>query len=104
MAQVIVRHLEDETVRRLKERAPAQGTFRRSASCTWAGATLCLRRTSCCRIRQHRLEKARLGELARGDGNAALAALRSGPVGLVDTTPLVERALHLAHRDRPSAL
>lgn len=42
-------------------------------------------------------KKVRLGELARGDGNAAFAALRSGPVGLVGTTPLVERALHLAH-------
>jgi predicted nucleic acid-binding protein len=42
-------------------------------------------------------KKVRLGELARADGDAALAALRSGPVGLVDTTPLVARALHLAH-------
>ena len=42
-------------------------------------------------------KKVRLGELARDDGDAALAALRSGPVGLVGTTPLVERALHLAH-------
>jgi predicted nucleic acid-binding protein len=47
-------------------------------------------------------KKVRLGELARGDGNAALTALRSGPVSLVDTTPLVERALHLAHEiDHP---
>jgi len=46
--------------------------------------------------------KVRLGELARSDGNAAVAALRSGPVGLVDTTPLVERALHLVHEiDHP---
>jgi predicted nucleic acid-binding protein len=42
-------------------------------------------------------KKVRLGELARDDGDAALAALRSGPVGLVGTPPLVERALHLAH-------
>jgi predicted nucleic acid-binding protein len=47
-------------------------------------------------------KEVRLGALARGDGNAALAALRSGPVGLVDTTPLAERALHLAHEiDHP---
>ena len=47
-------------------------------------------------------KKVRLGELARGDGNAALAALLSGPVSLVDTTPLLERALHLAHEiDHP---
>jgi predicted nucleic acid-binding protein len=43
-------------------------------------------------------KKVRLGGLARGDGDAALAALRNGPVGLVATTPLVERALHLAHK------
>lgn len=42
-------------------------------------------------------KKVRLGELARLDGDAALAALRSGPVDLVDTRPLVARALHLAH-------
>jgi predicted nucleic acid-binding protein len=42
-------------------------------------------------------KKVRLGQLARPDGDAALAALRSGPVHLVDTWPLVERALHLAH-------
>jgi predicted nucleic acid-binding protein len=42
-------------------------------------------------------KKVRLGELAREDGDAALAALRNGPVGLVATTPLVERALHLAN-------
>jgi predicted nucleic acid-binding protein len=42
-------------------------------------------------------KKVRLGELARADGDAALAALRNGPVGLVGTTPLVERALRLAH-------
>jgi predicted nucleic acid-binding protein len=42
-------------------------------------------------------KKVRLGGLARGDGDAALAALRNGPVGLVATTPLVERALHLAY-------
>jgi predicted nucleic acid-binding protein len=47
-------------------------------------------------------KKVRLGELARSDGDAAVAALRSGPVSLVDTTPLVERALHLAHEiDHP---
>jgi predicted nucleic acid-binding protein len=47
-------------------------------------------------------KKVRLGELARGDGDAVLAALRSGPVGLVDTSPLVARALHLAHEiDHP---
>jgi predicted nucleic acid-binding protein len=47
-------------------------------------------------------KKVRLGELSRGDGDAALAALRLGPVGLIDTTPLVERALHLAHEtDHP---
>jgi predicted nucleic acid-binding protein len=46
-------------------------------------------------------KKVRLGELARGDGNAALAALRSGPVRLVDTAPLVERALHFAHSRPP---
>jgi predicted nucleic acid-binding protein len=47
-------------------------------------------------------KKVRLGELARRDGDAALAVLRSGPVGLVDTTPLVERALQLAHEvDHP---
>jgi predicted nucleic acid-binding protein len=39
-------------------------------------------------------KKVRLGELARDDGDAAL---RNGPVGLVATTPLVERPLHLAH-------
>ena len=33
-------------------------------------------------------KKVRLGELARDDGDAALAALRNGPVGLVGTTPL----------------
>jgi predicted nucleic acid-binding protein len=48
-------------------------------------------------IRQHHLEEVRLGEFARDDGDAALAALRNGPVGLVATAPLVERALHLAH-------
>jgi predicted nucleic acid-binding protein len=42
-------------------------------------------------------KKVGLGELGRGDGDAALAALRSGPVDLVAATPLVERALHLAH-------
>lgn len=42
-------------------------------------------------------KKVRLGELARSDGDAALAALRSGPIDLVDTRPLVERGLHLAH-------
>jgi predicted nucleic acid-binding protein len=42
-------------------------------------------------------KKVRLGELARDDGDVALAALRNGPVGLVGTTPFVERALHLAH-------
>jgi predicted nucleic acid-binding protein len=42
-------------------------------------------------------KKVRLGEFARDDGDAALAALRNGPVGLVATAPLVERALHLAH-------
>jgi predicted nucleic acid-binding protein len=42
-------------------------------------------------------KKVRLGELARGDGDAALAALRSGPIRLLDTTPLMERALQLAH-------
>jgi predicted nucleic acid-binding protein len=42
-------------------------------------------------------KKVRLGELDRSDGDAALAALRSGPIDLVDTRPLVERALHLAH-------
>lgn len=41
-------------------------------------------------------KKVRLGELARPDGDAALAALRSGPIYLVDTRPLVERGLHLA--------
>jgi predicted nucleic acid-binding protein len=47
-------------------------------------------------------KKVRLGELARADGDAALTALRVGPIGLVDTTPLVERALHLAHEiDHP---
>lgn len=47
-------------------------------------------------------KKVRLGELARGDGDAALAALRSGPVGFIDTTPLIARALHLAHElDHP---
>jgi predicted nucleic acid-binding protein len=42
-------------------------------------------------------KKVRLGELARPDGDAALAALRSGPIHLVETRPLVERALNLAH-------
>jgi predicted nucleic acid-binding protein len=42
-------------------------------------------------------KKVRLGELARADGDAALAALRSGPIRLLDTTPLVEQALQLAH-------
>jgi predicted nucleic acid-binding protein len=42
-------------------------------------------------------KKVRLGEIARPDGDAALAALRSGPIDLVDTRPLVARALHLAH-------
>jgi predicted nucleic acid-binding protein len=47
-------------------------------------------------------KKVRLGELARVDGSAALVTLRAGPVGLVDTSPLVERALHLAHEiDHP---
>ena len=47
-------------------------------------------------------KKVRLGELARPDGDAALAALRSGPIDLLDTRPLVERALHLAHEiDHP---
>jgi predicted nucleic acid-binding protein len=47
-------------------------------------------------------KKVRLGELARPDGDAALAALRAGPVDLFDTAPLVERALHLAHEiDHP---
>ena len=46
--------------------------------------------------------KVRLGELARADGDAALAALRTGPIGFVNTTPLVDRALHLAHEiDHP---
>lgn len=49
-------------------------------------------------------KKVRLGELARADGAAALAALRSGPVGLVDTTPLVEARAVSGPRDRPSAL
>jgi predicted nucleic acid-binding protein len=42
-------------------------------------------------------KKVRRGELARPDGDAALASLRSGPIDLVDMRPLVERALHLAH-------
>lgn len=42
-------------------------------------------------------KKVRLGELARPDGDAALAALRSGPIDLLDTRPLVEQALQLAH-------
>ena len=42
-------------------------------------------------------KKVRLGELARDDGDAALVALRNGPVGLIGTPPLLERALHLAH-------
>jgi predicted nucleic acid-binding protein len=42
-------------------------------------------------------KKVRLGELARADGEAALAALRTGPIRLLDTTPLVERALQLGH-------
>jgi predicted nucleic acid-binding protein len=42
-------------------------------------------------------KKVRLGELARADGDAALAVLRSGPIDLLDTRPLVERALQLAH-------
>jgi predicted nucleic acid-binding protein len=42
-------------------------------------------------------KKVRLGELARADGDAAVAALRSGPIRLLDTTPLMERALQLAH-------
>jgi len=47
-------------------------------------------------------KKVRLGELGRADGEAALATLRAGPVGLIDTGPLVERALHLAHEiDHP---
>jgi predicted nucleic acid-binding protein len=47
-------------------------------------------------------KKVRLDELARGDGDAVFAALRSGPVALVDTRPLVERTLHLAHEiDHP---
>lgn len=47
-------------------------------------------------------KKVRLGELARRDGDAALAALRSGPVDFVGTTPLIARALHLAHElDHP---
>lgn len=47
-------------------------------------------------------KKVRLGELARLDGDAALAALRSGPIDLIETRPLVERALHLAHEiDHP---
>lgn len=47
-------------------------------------------------------KKVRLGELARPDGDAALAALRAGPVDLFDTAPLVEWALHLAREiDHP---
>jgi predicted nucleic acid-binding protein len=42
-------------------------------------------------------KKVWLGELARADGDAALAALRAGPIRLLDTTPLVEQALQLAH-------
>ena len=42
-------------------------------------------------------KKVRLGELARDDGDAALVALRNGPVGLIGTPPLLERALRLAH-------
>jgi predicted nucleic acid-binding protein len=42
-------------------------------------------------------KKVRLGEFARDDGDTALAALRNGPVGLVATISLVERALHLAY-------
>ena len=42
-------------------------------------------------------KKVRLGELARDDGDAALVALRNGPVGLIGTPPFLERALRLAH-------
>jgi predicted nucleic acid-binding protein len=42
-------------------------------------------------------KKVRSGELARPHGDAALAALRSGPIHFVDTRPLVEQALNLAH-------
>ena len=45
-------------------------------------------------------KKVRLGELAHGDGDAALTALRSGPVGLVDTT-LCARYRRLAARGKP---
>jgi predicted nucleic acid-binding protein len=47
-------------------------------------------------------KKVRLGELTRSDDDDAVAALRSGPLDLVDTASLVERALHLAHEiDHP---
>jgi predicted nucleic acid-binding protein len=42
-------------------------------------------------------KKVRLGELARPDGDAALAALGSGPIELVATRSLADRALHLAY-------
>lgn len=42
-------------------------------------------------------KKVRLGELGRSDGDVALGALRSGPIDLLGTKPLVERALQLAH-------
>lgn len=42
-------------------------------------------------------KKSRLGELARADGDAAVAALRSGPPELAETTFLVERGWHLAY-------
>jgi predicted nucleic acid-binding protein len=69
-------------------------------------ATLCLLPTSSCsnsatpsgsEFGNTLWKKVRLGEFARDDGDTALAALRNGPVGLVATISLVERALHLAY-------
>ncbi len=42
-------------------------------------------------------KKCRRGEMTRPDGDAALAALRSGQLDLTPTAPLVDRALALAH-------
>jgi predicted nucleic acid-binding protein len=42
-------------------------------------------------------KKVRLGQMARNDGDAALDALRSGPIELWPTTSLIGKALNLAH-------
>lgn len=47
-------------------------------------------------------KKARLGEILPGDGEAALAELKDGPLEFVETRPLLEPALRIARElDHP---